>query len=87
MLSGEAKYQRDNSRQILEAASTEITQENFKWEFLDTYFPDNVRSKEEIKFLELKQANMTMADYAAKLEELSGFSLITRGQEVKDLNV
>jgi len=50
-----------------------VTWEMFKEEFLIKYFPDNVRSNKEIKFLELKQSNMSVADYAAKFEELSRF--------------
>ncbi|XP_050918381.1 uncharacterized protein LOC127135791 [Lathyrus oleraceus] len=41
--------------------------------FLEKYFPANVRSKKEIEFLELKQGNMTVVDYAAKFEEFSRF--------------
>ncbi|XP_058742151.1 uncharacterized protein LOC131614605 [Vicia villosa] len=40
---------------------------------LEKYFPTNVCNRREIKFLEMKQCNRTMADYAAKLEELSKF--------------
>ena len=37
---------------------------------LEEYFPEDVRNKKEMEFLELKQGNMTMAKYAAKFEEL-----------------
>jgi len=37
---------------------------------LEKYFPEDVRNKKEMEFLKLKQANMTMAEYAAKFEEL-----------------
>lgn len=32
---------------------------------------DGICSKKDIEFLELKQGNMTITDYAAKFEELS----------------
>lgn len=36
--------------------------------FVEKYFPEDVRSKKEIEFLELKQGNLTIAEYAAKSE-------------------
>ncbi|XP_050890076.1 uncharacterized protein LOC127095431 [Lathyrus oleraceus] len=53
---------------------------------MEKYFPSNVRNMKEIEFLELKQRNMTVADYDAKFEELSRFSLITMGWKLKDQN-
>jgi len=49
-----------------------VTWKLFSEEFLGKYFPNDVRNK-EIEFLELKQWSMTVAEYAAKLEELSRF--------------
>lgn len=40
---------------------------------MEKYFPVDVRSKKEVEFLEFKQGNMTVADYAAKFEEFSRF--------------
>jgi len=37
------------------------------------YFEDDVISKKEIEFLELKQGNMSVNYYAPKFEELSRF--------------
>jgi len=37
---------------------------------LEKYFHEDVRNKKEMEFLELKQGNMTVAEYATKLEEL-----------------
>jgi len=45
----------------------------FRREFLDRYFPEDVRGKKEIEFLELKQGNMSVTEYAAKLVELAKF--------------
>ncbi|XP_050877262.1 uncharacterized protein LOC127081016 [Lathyrus oleraceus] len=73
MLSGEAEDWWDNTRQILEAIGTKITWVVFRKEFLENYFPEDVRGKKEIEFLELKQGNMTVAEYAAKFEALVKF--------------
>lgn len=73
MLSEEAEYQQDHARQRFEANGTVITWVVFKGAFLEKYFPTDVRSKEEVEFLELKQENMIVADYAVKFEELSRF--------------
>ena len=45
----------------------------FREEFLGKYFPVDARNKKEIEFLELKQGNMSVPEYAAKFEELSRF--------------
>lgn len=45
----------------------------FRVHFLEKYFLEDVRSKKKIKFLELKQGNMTVAEYAVKFEELVKF--------------
>ncbi|XP_039683835.1 uncharacterized protein [Medicago truncatula] len=42
-------------------------------EFLNRYFPEDVRGKKEIEFLELKQGDMSVTEYAAKFMELAKF--------------
>lgn len=54
MLSEEAKVCWENTHQRLEAAGIAITWNNFKSEFLDKYFPTDVRNRKEIEFLELE---------------------------------
>lgn len=73
MLSEEAECWWDNVRHRFEANGKMITQVVFKGAFLEKYFPVDVRGKKEVEFLELKQGNMTVADYASKFEELSRF--------------
>lgn len=41
--------------------------------FIKNYFPEEVRSKKEIEFLELKQGNSAIVKYVAKFEELVKF--------------
>ena len=45
----------------------------FRRELLDRYFPEDVRGKKEIEFLELKQGNMSVTEYVAKIVELAKF--------------
>ena len=51
MISEEAGYWLENTRQRMEAANTEIAWANFKIEFLEKYFPTDVCIKKEIEFL------------------------------------
>lgn len=40
---------------------------------MEKNFPEDVRSKKEIEFLELKQGNSMVVEYIAKFEELVKF--------------
>ncbi|KHN32580.1 hypothetical protein glysoja_046915, partial [Glycine soja] len=66
----EAEYWWENTRQCLEVEGQDVTWDVFERVFLEKYFPEDVRNKKEMEFLELKQGNMTVAEYAAKFEEL-----------------
>ena len=59
--------------QKLEAACENVTWAVFRREFLRKYFPEDVRGKKEIEFLELKQGNMSVVEYASKFYELAKF--------------
>ena len=41
--------------------------------FLRKYFPEDVRGKNEIEFLERKQVSMSIVEYAVKFAELAKF--------------
>ena len=41
----------------------------FRREFLNRYFPEDVHGKKEIEFLELKQGDMSVAEYATMFVE------------------
>ncbi|XP_050920261.1 uncharacterized protein LOC127137897 [Lathyrus oleraceus] len=73
MLSEEAEYWWDNARHRFRASGTMVTWVVFGATFLEKYFPVDVRNKKEIEFLNLSQGNMSVADYAAKFEELVRF--------------
>ncbi|XP_050896958.1 uncharacterized protein LOC127103768 [Lathyrus oleraceus] len=72
-LSGEADDWWVDTRLRLETAGEEITWEVFRREFLRKYYPEDVRGKKEIEFLELKQGNLSVTEYAAKFTELANF--------------
>ena len=58
---------------VLEQDGTAVTWAVFRREFLDRYFSEDVRGKKEIKFLELKQGDVSVTEYAAKFVELAKF--------------
>jgi len=58
---------------ILENGGGVVTWVVFRTEFLNRYFPEDVRGKKEIEFLELKQGDMSVTEYAAKFVELGKF--------------
>jgi len=60
-----------------------VTWKKFREEFSGKYFPADVRNKKEFEFLELKQGSMTVAEYAAKVDELSGFCLYINAVEAE----
>ena len=59
------------TRHRLTATGEAITWAVFSREFLRKYFPEDVRGKKEIEFLELKQGTMSVNEYAAKFSELA----------------
>jgi len=58
---------------LLENGVEGVTWAFFRREFLSRYFPEDVRGKKEIEFLELKKGDMLVTDYAAKFVELAKF--------------
>lgn len=73
MLSEEAKDWWDNALQRLQVVGAEITWVVFITEFLENYFLTDIQSKKEIQFLELKERNMIVTEYAGKFKELVKF--------------
>jgi len=58
---------------VLENGGVAVTWAVFRRELLNRYFPKDVRRKKEFEFLELKQGNMSVTEYAAKFMELAKF--------------
>ncbi|MDV3201234.1 MAG: hypothetical protein Q8877_03555 [Sweet potato little leaf phytoplasma] len=74
MLVGEAENWWKYTRQALEHEGRLISWEIFIEKFFEKYFPEDVRNRKEIEFLELKQGSMSVGEYAAKFEELMKYS-------------
>ncbi|XP_063946053.1 uncharacterized protein LOC135151501 [Daucus carota subsp. sativus] len=70
-LKNEANYWWE-SKKALEGGNV-ITWERFKVLFLEKYFPRHMQNQMEIKFLELKQDDMSVADYEVRFTELARF--------------
>ncbi|XP_050920294.1 uncharacterized protein LOC127137931 [Lathyrus oleraceus] len=73
MLENEAEDWWRNTVQRFDEDGIEVTWALFCDAFLEKYFPEDVREKNEIEFLELKQGNGIVAEYAIKFEELIKF--------------
>ncbi|KAK2427082.1 hypothetical protein QL285_025684 [Trifolium repens] len=74
MLRKDAEYWWKNTSQRLRVGGVALTWTMFKREFLTRYFPADVRNRKVIEFMELKQGNMSVAEYAAKFESLCRFT-------------
>jgi len=81
MLAEEAEYWWTKSKGRLEASGEVVTWARFKSEFLRKYFPEDLRTKKEVEFLNLKQENLSVVEYAAKFEELSRFCLYINAED------
>ena len=71
MLKGEANYWWEAKRGM--KGTTTIPWDRFTHLFLEKYYPKHLEKQMEIKFLELKQGNMSVAEYENKFSELSRF--------------
>ncbi|XP_061359911.1 uncharacterized protein LOC133303954 [Gastrolobium bilobum] len=80
LLIGEAEHWWTNTKRYFQSQGTEITWTIFKDTFLENYFPQSVKNRKEIDFLELKQGNMTVGEYVAKFEELCRYSNYVQNQ-------
>jgi len=49
---------------------------------LNRYFPEDVRGKKEIEFLERKQGDMSVTEYAAKFVKLAKFFPVSNSRMV-----
>ncbi|XP_058760710.1 uncharacterized protein LOC131634045 [Vicia villosa] len=73
MLAEEANDRWVATKAELDADGGAITWDVFKREFLRRYFPEDVRGRKEINFLELRQGNRTVPEYASKFVELAKY--------------
>src|ERR1051325_6809670 len=61
------------TRTEMEQDGVTLTWAMFRRAFLRRYFPEDIRGKKEIEFLELKKGNKTMSEYASKFTELAKY--------------
>ncbi|XP_020206946.1 uncharacterized protein LOC109791984, partial [Cajanus cajan] len=73
MLFGEAGIWWQGALQRMMVAGTQVNWDNFKRLFLEKYFPQDVRHKKQVEFLELKQRENSVAEYVTKFEDLVRF--------------
>ena len=73
LLAEEAEYWGASAKMRIEASGEVVTWVRFKSEFLRKYFPEDLRNKKEVEFLQCKQGNSFVVEYATKFEELSRF--------------
>ncbi|XP_027364503.1 uncharacterized protein LOC113871606 [Abrus precatorius] len=71
MLVGEAEHWWRIARQQLVTDGTAIDWPTFRCRFLEKYFPEDLRRRKELEFLNLKQGSTSVGEYAAKFDELS----------------
>ncbi|KAL8135020.1 hypothetical protein AgCh_009885 [Apium graveolens] len=70
-LKREANYWWESKRAL--EGSEIVAWEKFTKLFMEKYFPSYMKNYMELKFLELKQGNLSMAEYEAKFTEFSRF--------------
>ncbi|XP_020208438.1 uncharacterized protein LOC109793387 [Cajanus cajan] len=70
MLTVDAHFWWEGALRRMIDGGVHLNWDSFKKAFLEKYFPDDVRSRKEMEFLELNQGNDTLADYAAKFDAL-----------------
>ncbi|KAK2444363.1 cleavage and polyadenylation specificity factor subunit [Trifolium repens] len=73
MLQEDANYWWKNTCQRLGQGGAIITLDIFKREFLTKYFPTDMRNRKVVEFMELKQGNLSVAEYATKFEDICRF--------------
>ena len=61
------------TRTEMEEDGIALTWAVFRRAFLRRYFPEDIIGKKEIEFLELKQGNKTVSEYASKFTELAKY--------------
>ncbi|MCI36660.1 hypothetical protein A2U01_0057883, partial [Trifolium medium] len=74
VLREEANVWWKNVKLRIGAEGVAIVWEIFKREFLRKYFPADIKNKKVIEFMELKQGNLSVAEYSVKFEALCVFS-------------
>ncbi|XP_015945454.1 uncharacterized protein LOC107470569 [Arachis duranensis] len=78
-LMGEAQHWWQRTRRLLQQDDIAIPWNAFQLEFYKKYFPNSVSTAKELELLQLKQGQMSVAEYTNKFEELCRFFKIFQG--------
>ncbi|XP_057719599.1 uncharacterized protein LOC130934029 [Arachis stenosperma] len=70
MLEGEAEHWWQGIQRLLQQNENDIPWDTFRDEFYKKYFPRAARDAKEMELMQLKQGDMTIAEYARLREEL-----------------
>ncbi|XP_016191835.1 uncharacterized protein LOC107632682 [Arachis ipaensis] len=76
MLEGEAEHWWHGVQRLLRQEVEEIDWDTFKEKFYKKYFSKSVRDAKEMELMQLKQGNMSVAEYTQKFKDLFQFSKI-----------
>ncbi|XP_028057544.1 uncharacterized protein LOC114261473 [Camellia sinensis] len=71
---GQAEHWRRMVKRQYEGRETELVWSKFLELFNEKYFPEAVRRQKQVDFLNLKQNDMSVAQYEAKFVELSRYA-------------
>ena len=82
MLHEEAGFWWREAKAYLTAKEVPLTWENFQQAFLDMYVPEHVRRQKNREFVEFKQGNLSIVEYAKRFAELTRYS--TEGKLAQD---
>ncbi|XP_011627165.1 uncharacterized protein LOC105421435 [Amborella trichopoda] len=74
MLEGDAEHRWGLVKQSWEKSGIEVTWENFLEAFNEKYFPDLVRERMDVEFIEQQQGGLFVEQYAAKFAKLSRYA-------------
>ncbi|XP_047322565.1 uncharacterized protein LOC124926395 [Impatiens glandulifera] len=80
-LQGNASDWWELEKQTYERDTSTLSWDTFKKAFYNTYFPKSLRQEKEMEFINLKQGNMTVAEYQARFVELEKFAQSWMGSE------
>ncbi|XP_038877200.1 uncharacterized protein LOC120069497 [Benincasa hispida] len=82
MLRGDAKFWWESTQRTIKGS---VSWQQFNQAFYNKYFPLTVRYQKEVEFLNLRQENMSVAEYERKFDRLSHF--VTRLVDTEDKKV
>ncbi|XP_057760468.1 uncharacterized protein LOC130980843 [Arachis stenosperma] len=79
MLEGEAEYWCQGIQRLLQQNENNIPWDICRDEFYKKYFPGATRDAKEMELMQLRQGDMTVAEYARNFDDLCCFSKICQG--------